>query len=269
VRIDSVLATVSEIVSFRGIDGKPFVGVAGGTVRASEIYGFETGMVTSDALHDFRFALAYYSTRDALLIQAASHHVLGTLRIGAVYSDPSMDLPLAWFNSNDQPFSFHIDPLQDLFCNFDSMHHAQKGSIGLFVQQTTRFTAQNVSIDGVKNFGARGSGVCGHYIETPHQGNTGSEHRGYTGSQSYGIMVAASRDVSLSEFEVKNVHGKNGDAMGVYVCNDVTDVELQHGNVVNISVGVSVTAPNEALKSCFFVLGDRVNNANVMNLSSV
>ena len=261
VTIRNVFARVQEVLSLRGVDGKPMVDVAGGTVRMTDIWD-GVANIEVDPLHEMRFALAYWSDaaqgNSTFMVTAKSNHMLGTLRIGQTYSNlPAISK--AWHDANSTTFPYNITASTDLFCNFDSMHHKQKGVVGLFIQQTKRIFVKNVHIQNVNNFGPKGSDKCGHYIATPHDHPAiPDDHLGYTGTQSYGTVVTTSDHVSAVDLTIKHIFSEYGDALGVFMCNDIDTIEFDNLDISNITVGDSPTAPNAALKPCYFMAGDNV-----------
>merc|ERR1712066_755525 len=107
-----------------------------------------------------RFMLAYWAERDDFLMAAKKFKRLGGLNIGSTVSGLGGSLPEAYYaayESGAASFHFPIDINQDVFFNFDSMHHQQKGAVGLFIQQTNGATVENVDIENVKNYGDDGS----------------------------------------------------------------------------------------------------------------
>jgi hypothetical protein len=62
-------------------------------------------------------------------------------------------------------------------CNSDSMHHANKGTIGLFIQRTRSVKIKNVSVADVMNVGPAGSDACGTYQTSQWTGHLGEEER--------------------------------------------------------------------------------------------
>jgi hypothetical protein len=148
------------------------------------------------------------------------------------------------------------------------MHHKQKGVIGLFIQQTKRISVKNVHIQNVNNFGPKGSDKCGHYIATPHDHPAiPDDHLGYTGTQSYGTVVTTSDDVSAVDLTIKHIFSEYGDALGVFICNDINTIEFDNLAISNVTVGDSPTAPNAALKPCHFMTGDRVTKLYMHNFT--
>lgn len=269
VQIKNVLANVNEVLAPRGIDGKPMVDVAGGAVRLSEIFNFTTTIMAPDKLHDARFSLAFLASNDPFLKAIKGFRALGTLNIGGLSSNNSTNLPLLWYNSSNGtavPTSFHVpmDYTQDVFCNFDSMHHKQKGTVGLFLQQTKRVKIENVSIHNVKNFGGKGSRVCGSYTSTPHD-STIDDHLGYTGSQAYGMLFNTARDISLKDIIINDVKSHHGDTRAFFINNDVERVGIQNIKSHGMSVGdAGEDSPNNVKRPTYLDIGDRVKDVKIV-----
>lgn len=265
VKISGVLANVNEVLQLRGTDGKAMLDVAGSTIRLSEIYDFATGIMTPDRLHKMRFALAYHATNDPLLAAAAAFRALGTLRIGAAFSGTSTDtLPNAWAASPDTPFQFPINNSQDVMCNFDSMHHKQKGVVALFLQQSKRVSIINLEINNVANFGKKGSSACGAYSATPHDA-TADDHLGYTGTQAYGILINTARDYDLKSTTINHVSSAHGDSRALFINNDVERVGIQDFFASGLVVGDGgEDSPNNVKRSNYIELGDRVKDIKLV-----
>lgn len=135
--------------------------MAGSIVRMSDILNLADNTYIPDALHDMRFAIAYWSHvdggNDAALIAARAESRLGTFKIDlalALWAREGAELP-------STPFK----------CNIDSMVHKQKGVVGLFLQEVFRFSAERVTVSGTLNQGRKGPTSAG---STGTRGTTGT-----------------------------------------------------------------------------------------------
>jgi hypothetical protein len=229
-KIHNVLARVNEVVTVQMPDTdevQPMLDVAGSVLRIDEqnTDPFEgTGTFKVDALHQLRFEYAAFMADQPPEVQAVAS---GTLRIDDALSS-------AWVDGGDADVEAQL-ATYDKLCNSDSMFHAQKGVIGLFLQKVDGVRVSNVEIDNVRNHGPLGSTACGNYIESQWTG-----HTGYTGSQAYGMVVTTSRDVNIVGLSIDNVLSVNADAYGVAVFNDVdtfcsSDIDI--GNVMTAADG--------------------------------
>lgn len=110
VRIAGTAGNVDEVVTLKGFDNKPMVDVAGSSVRWDELH--KNGVYTPNALHNFRFALAYWSDADGGndpdLVSARNAGLMGTLRIGtAVATAAHMNSTLTREDANGFICSAH------------------------------------------------------------------------------------------------------------------------------------------------------------------
>lgn len=85
------------------------------------------------------------------------------------------------------------DPMEDGKCNYkivgrDSMGHVMKGNIGLFISQGKNIRANNIKINNIVNKGT-------------------SEN---IASDSAGILITGSRDVSINNKEIKKIFSNKG-----------------------------------------------------------
>lgn len=212
---------IQEVIGMTSESGGVQVDMAGSIVRMSDILNLADNTYIPDALHDMRFAIAYWSHvdggNDTALIAARAESRLGTFKIDlalALWAREGAELP-------STPFK----------CNIDSMVHKQKGVVGLFLQEVFRFSAERVTVSGTLNQGTQGSYLCGQYW---HEGNDG--HFGYTGSQSRAVAVAGSRSLGFHDFRVDGAHAYYGSAYGVHLFNDVSKVCLNHASISNVTL---------------------------------
>lgn len=97
---------------------------------------------------------------------------------------------------NDKYTIYDLIKLHNLYVirGGDSMAHIMKGNIGLFISQGKRIMVDSISIDTVKN-------------------NSISNQKKL--ASSYGILMAGSKDVMITEYSIKNILSKNGDALDI------------------------------------------------------
>ena len=236
-KISNVLARINEVVTIdmpAGSDaaGKPMVDTAGSVLRIDEQYEnpFDgTGAFKVDALHKLRFE--YQNYIHSLPSEQAAR-AKGTLRIDQALAD-------AFMNGGDETVEAQLATYTKR-CNGDSMHHSQKGAIGLFAQKVNNLSVKNVQVSNVKNYGSLGSDACGAYTKSQWTG-----HVGYTGSQAYGAVVTTSRSVSLDGLNINGVFSQNAEAYGAAFFNDVDDVCSSGLNISGISSGFYARGPND------------------------
>jgi len=250
-RIEETGGQIHEVVSMRSaVNNKPQVDMAGSVVRMSDILNTSDNSYIPDALHDMRFAIAYWSHEnggnDTALIAARADRRLGTFNI---------DLELALWARDGAAL-----PSTPFLCNADTMHHKQKGVVGLFLQEVFRFSAERVSVTGTLNQGKQGSYICGQYWR---DGNDG--HDGYTGSQSRAVAVAGSRSLGFHDFRVNGAHAYYSSAYGMHLFNDVSKVCLNHASISNVTLlGDWQPDVNDARMEQYLVVDKTVRDFSAM-----
>ena len=253
VAIRNVLARVNELVTVAmpaggPTEGKPMVGIAGAVLRIDEQNTdpfMGTGTFALDALHTLRFEYAALLTTVNATVPASVRAALtGTLRIDEA-------LVQAYTNGDDANVAAQLATYTKI-CNADSMFHAQKGVIGLFVQKTARLHLANVTVGRVRNHGPLGSEACGPYLTSQWPG-----HVGYTGSQSYGVVVTTSRDVAAEGLSVDGVWSAHATAYGAAFFNDVDEACLTETTIGAVGTGTNM-GPNDPPLSLPLVLGEAV-----------
>ena len=238
--ISNTAGNVNEVIAMQHPDGGVNQDVAGGTVRMSEILEADGVTYKPDALHDFRFALGWWSAAAGgnypALVSALQQKRLGTLKI-----DPA----LAQWAREGTPL-----PTTGFKCNIDSMHHAQKGVVGLFLQQVFRFEMERVTVENTLNQGGLGSEMCGNYWETS------PGMYGYTGSQTRAVAIAGSKMLAFHDFHIKNVEAHYGAVYGIHAFNDVSKVCLNHGTVAGVTSGDKWVPPPNTQALVHYVAAD-------------
>ena len=248
-RIEGVSARVTEVVTICSRDNqKPMVDVAGSVFRIDEIHAPD-GSLRLDALHTARLEYARFVKS---LPPSLSAHAKGTMNVDD-------DLWEAYFIGQSALEAALRNYTR--VCNSDSMHHANKGTIGLFIQRTRNVKIKNVTVAGVTNVGDVGSSVCGKYQTSQWTG-----HLGYTGSQSYGVVVTTSKTIDISGLHIENVFSKNAASYGITLFNNVEDVistGIQGIHIQNITSGFIENGPNDPPRCYPIAIGNGISLENV------
>lgn len=87
----------------------------------------------------------------------------------------------------------------------DSMAHAMKGNIAMFISSGERIKLNNLTIDTVKS--------NGNFVGTDPLLETIDKK----GAASFGVVVTGSKDVNLNSVDIKNVFSNNGDSIGIMI----------------------------------------------------
>ena len=246
VTIRNVRAAPHEVqsISVAGNALKPQIDTAGSVVRLNEIMN-ATGHYVPDALHDLRFALAWWSSADGgndtdLVALRAKKGGLGTLNMDATIArwaregTSSLVDIVAASQSNTDPYAF--------VCNLDSMHHIHKGVVGLLIQAGDGVSADaDLVIEKVTNDGRMGGHahpeVCAPTYRHHSPAGKAAGHVGYTGCQSRGIGVVASQNIDFERVTVKDVRSAQCDVKGLHLFNDVHNVTVRAGTLAGCVAG--------------------------------
>ena len=142
--IHDVSARVTEVCTIKNKEtGKPMMDVAGSVLRIDDLKDADENFAL-DTLHRLRFEYASFVND---LPPPLVSHARGTMNIDEALVEAYKEGEL---ESAFMSYEKH--------CNADSMNHAQKGTIGLFVQRTKNLALDNIKIMGVTNYGPLGSG---------------------------------------------------------------------------------------------------------------
>jgi len=154
-----------------------------------------------------------------------------------------------------------------VLCNGDTMHHVNKGCIGLFIQSVDGLMLDNVIISGVKNTGYKGEERAGAYL-----GSIDGGHRsqgnivGYSGADARGIYVGACSNVELKDAKVFSVTADYGSSYGIEIANGNHNVVIGNPIVANCHAGGQLgerdkpQLPNKPCKA----VGLRISNHNTL-----
>ena len=154
--------------------------------------------------------------------------------------------------------------------NGDSMHHVNKGCIGLFIQSVDGLTLDNVIISGVKNTGNQGEDTAGSYLGSEDGGHKSQgDIVGYGGADARGIYIGACSNVELNDAKVFSVSSAHGSSYGIEIANGNHNVVIENPIIANCHAGTEVPEkhiprlPNKPCKAVGLVIS---NNNTLVKL---
>ena len=188
-------------------DGKRQVGAAGDVLDMLRITS-DTNEYNGDVLSDAKFIIAKYAVE--------SEKKMGTCNI--------LKEMVGWAENNSPSLDEILHGELDLYYvrNGDSMGHHMKGNIGFFISGGKGITARDIKINSVVNKGE---------ILEPSQhfrDNTGGVNSNYAGADSYGIVVAASQNVDITNASITEIDSKTGSAYCLREIGDTSDLTLNN-----------------------------------------
>lgn len=126
----------------------------------------------------------------------------------------------------------------ELRCNGDSMHHVNKGVIGVFIQAVDGLVLERVGVDGVVNAGEPGSDLAGPYIGPTDGGHLGQERQlGYGGADARGVYLGACSDARVRGLRISNVESAHGSAHGIELSGGTRRVVLRDCALGRVTAG--------------------------------
>lgn len=157
-----------------------------------------------------------------------------------------------------------------VLCNGDTMHHVNKGVIGLFIQSVDGLMLDNVIISGVKNTGYKGEERAGSYLGSEDGGHESQgDIVGYSGADARGIYIGACSNVELRDPKVFSVISDYGSGYGIEIANGNHNVIVENPIVANCHAGSQVEKadkpilPNKPCKAFGLVIS---NNNTLVKL---
>lgn len=132
--------------------------------------------------------------------------------------------------------------------NGDTMHHVNKGVLGVFLQGVNGLVLDDVQVSGAYNAGFSGSQIAGNYTDGGNGGHAGQlQQVGYGGADTRGVYIGASSNVTLRGAKTYGVQSHYGSASGIEVAAGTANVVLEHCHVQGVRAGAS-RAPGDALE---------------------
>ncbi len=155
------------------------------------------------------------------------------------------DSTLKLRQSGDVPRFWQLDDLAntkfEIRCNGDTMHHVNKGVIGLFIQAVSDLEIDDVSVISTSNAGAPGSDKSGPYRSASDGGHADQAmHLGYTGADARGAYIGACTDADISRLRSWGVTSSNGDATGIEISGGSEAVMTRDCSSGNVFAGTEL-----------------------------
>lgn len=182
------------------------------------------------------------------------------------------DNKLKMYDGNDNPYPNESQYVYNIVCNGDSMHHVNKGVIGLRIDGVNKLYATDLTVTNITNISEKGSELGGNYTKS--HSSQGSSLVGYQGTKTYGVVLSAVNDVVISNLQVDSVSSTYGSSCGMAVNPDSNNLTLDNIKINNIEsyVGGTYTdndvgLPNENPVSKGLYVGTNCFNVNCKNIN--
>ena len=145
---------------------------------------------------------------------------------------------LQLYNGNDMKVSGTNRQLITYYpvCNGDSMHHVNKGVMGLRIDGAVTIDISKLSINNIQNISEPGSLLCGQY-ETSMETQGGLI--GYQGAKAYGIILSSVRDLRGKCISVNGVNSTNGTSVGLMCQRECKNIKINKMSFKRVSSDVS------------------------------
>ena len=174
----------------------------------------------------------------AILAGAFASSSLSTRRSGT--NQDLLDWVEATPGTSAAKFQNYVDKY-GIFCNGDTMFHANKGVIGLKLDASQNVVVENTLVSNVVNNGKLGSTLCGY--DTAQKSNPHSELTGYQGAATRGVSICGSVGIDLIDVTIEDVFSASGTAVGIDSMLDSHDV-----NIIDCSItGVHASTDHNSL----------------------
>lgn len=171
-------------------------------------------------------AQAFVAKSNESLEFAGSNLDLSRLNISAAVVD--------WVEG--RPGSETLDDIGAKYlCNGDTMFHVNKGVIGFKMDAAKNVTLLNTSVNGLANFGAPGSRICGDYLDA--KSHPKQTLLGYGGSHARGYTFSGSERVYVHHANARALQSAWGPAIGFDILTDTTDLRVTNASAENLSAG--------------------------------
>jgi len=116
----------------------------------------------------------------------------------------------------------------------DSMGHAMKGDIGLFIQGALNVKTHCIEIAGMHNHTTIGA----QYVDFNGYPDN-NEGKTYKGSASTGIALVASHNVNLNKTTISNICSDVGEAQGIKCLNQNQNVQISDYDINSVKCGLT------------------------------
>ena len=128
--------------------------------------------------------------------------------------------------------------------NGDSMHHAMKGNVGIFLSGVEEARISCCSINNISNHSEMSTGEYNSLTETSHSKQTMT---GYQGSVSRGVLLSACKDIRISNLKIDQIKSSNGCSLGIDVVGskNVSFKTIETKNIKSITSNQSSEGSNQ------------------------
>jgi hypothetical protein len=190
---------------------------------------------------------------------------------GDLYFRLAPDNTIKLYNIGDVPYIVNGSHVSyGIVCNGDTMHHVNKGMIGMRFEGVHKLYLNRCSVKNVSNSGEKGSLLCGPYVNSISGQNLSMV--GYQGAKAYGIIMCATETVKAKDTHIENIESKKSSAFGLTIMNDPTHISFTDtkikgikSNVGEVFNGSCVGLPNEAPVSRGLKVGHDCKHINFNN----
>jgi hypothetical protein len=132
----------------------------------------------------------------------------------------------------------------EMRANGDTMHHVDKGVLGIFIQTVDGLVLEDCQCADTRNDGGSGTELAGPYRGAADGGHAGqSSMIGYGGADVRGIYVGACSDVVMDGVRVLNTRCAYGSACGIEVAGASDNCSIDRAYVANVAAGADMAEP--------------------------
>ncbi len=150
-------------------------------------------------------------------------------------------------------------------CNGDPMFHVNKGVIAFKMDAAEGVELRDTVVDGLANYGAAGSTVCGDYGDGISHPN--ATLHGYGGTAVRAYTFAGSKDVRVERAEANDVSAARGPAVGFAIMTDTTDAGCTDCVSVDVLAGWEGSPAGEGLSppavATGFLVSDQAQDVSI------
>ncbi len=159
----------------------------------------------------------------------------------------------------------------EMRCNGDTMHHVNKGVIGLFIQAVDGLQLKDVSVSNTMNIGQPGTTKVGPYVGARDGGHADQGHQlGYCGADTRGAYFGACFNAQLESVYVSRVTSAHGQACAFEVAGASKQVDVQNCRVEAVDAGQdhqsspgTPSFPNHAPRAVGFRVGQHTSRVSL------
>ena len=118
-------------------------------------------------------------------------------------------------------------------CGADSMHHFNKGVLGIRLDALDNVKLKKCKVENVANFGRIGNmDAAGPYLRS----FDGAKRDGYFGADTSGIHLSLCTNLEIDKCKVLDIYSENGDAIGINLIHK-SSADVEKTKIINIKAG--------------------------------